>query len=229
MSPAAGVALTSEDTTCSQRPKRCSAYSVPLAGGNTPLHPVAFRLDGCRFGRFRAITRVASGGMGSVWLVERADNQFSQRLAIKVMHWGLMSEERRVRFKRERQALAQLEHAHITRLIDGGTTADDVPYLVMEYVDGVPIDRYCDDHRLTIPKRLELFRMVCDAVQHAHQNLIVHRDLKPTNILITSDGKPKLLDFGIAKLIDETSPSYADNTTETLVRAMTPRYASPEQ
>ena len=133
------------------------------------------------------------------------------------------------RLRTERQILATLDHPNIARLLDGGTTADGIPYLVLEYVEGVPIDEYCDAQRLGIPERLRLFRVVCSAVQAAHRNLIVHRDLKPSNILVTADGTPKLLDFGIAKLLDVRQTSHTIAMTQMDVRIMTPDHASPEQ
>ena len=123
-------------------------------------------------------------------------------MAIKLIRRDLTSRELRRHFERERQALANLEHPHITRLLDGGTTDDDRPYLVMEFVQGSPIDVYCDSHRLTVVERIKLFRKVCSAVEHAHRNLVIHRDLKPANILVTEEGDPRVLDFGLAKLLD---------------------------
>ena len=137
--------------------------------------------------------------MGAVYLAERDDDEFLQQVAIKVVR-GLLDPERVRQFRNERQILAWLEHPNIARLLDGGTTDDGLPYLVMEYVDGVPIDRHADARRLTVADRLRLFLVVCDAVSHAHRSLIVHRDIKPTNILVTAAGVPKLLDFGIARL-----------------------------
>ena len=199
-----------------------------LAKSDEP-RPATRELVGRRVGAFRLMEPIATGGMGTVWLGERADDQFQQRVAIKLMSWGFATAERRRRFAKERQTLAQLEHPYITRLIDGGTMDDGLPYLVMEYVEGVRIDDYCDQRRLSIKQRLTLFQKFCEAVHFAHQNLIVHRDLKPNNMLVTADGQPKLLDFGISKLIDDAPTSAAEDATITFVRAMTPRYASPEQ
>ena len=165
--------------------------------------------------------------MGSVFLAERADQQFDKQVAIKLIRQGLVEDFVIQRFVAERQVLARLEHPNIARLVDGGTTDDGLPYLAMEYVEGKPITEYCDDNDLPIGERLELFRLVCAAVHHAHQNLIVHRDIKPGNILVKPSGEAKLLDFGIAKLL---SPDAAPGTTTTLFgRMMTPDYASPEQ
>ena len=156
---------------------------------------------GRRIGPYLIEKEIGEGGMGTVFQAVRADDEYQKRVAIKLVKGGFASSFAIARFKAERQILAGLEHPNIARLLDGGRTEEGYPYLVMEFVDGVPIDEYCDAHRLTIVKRLQLFRTVCDAVQFAHQNLIIHRDLKPGNILVTSDGVPKLLDFGIAKLL----------------------------
>jgi eukaryotic-like serine/threonine-protein kinase len=177
-----------------------------------------------RIGPYKLLRELGRGGMGTVWLAARADEQFEKRVALKVVRSSDSEEVLRF-FRRERQILAGLEHPYIARLLDGGTTEEGLPYFVMEHVEGVPIDRYCDDHQLTIPERLKLFEGVCSAVQHAHRSLVVHRDLKPGNVLVTQDGVPKLLDFGIAKLLN---PEVAGASHETVV-AMTPDYASPEQ
>jgi len=178
-----------------------------------------------RIGPYKLIRELGRGGMGTVWLAARADEQFEKRVALKVVRASDSDEVLRF-FRRERQILAGLEHPNVARLLDGGTTDDGLPYFVMEHVEGVPIDRYCDEHKLSVPERLKLFEGVCSAVQHAHRSLVVHRDLKPGNILVTEDGIPKLLDFGIAKLLN---PGVAGGgSAETLV-AMTPDYASPEQ
>lgn len=178
-------------------------------------------------GAYRVVRRIGRGGMGDVWLAERDDGQFCQRVAIKVVQSGLASGAILERFRAERQVLANLSHPNIARLLDGGEHDGGVPYFVMEYIEGKPIDEYCDENALTVNQRLTLFRKVCAAVQHAHGNLIVHRDIKPSNILVTPDGEPKLLDFGIAKVLPEASDNSVQ--TESGQRAMTPRYASPEQ
>lgn len=187
------------------------------------------RMVGARLGPFRVERGIAAGGMGEVYLATRVDGDFDQTVAIKILKLGMDSEDLLGRFRAERRTLAALEHPNIARLIDGGSTADGRPYFAMEYVCGTPIDQYCDDRDLTVLKRLELFLVVCGAVQYAHQNLVVHRDLKPGNILVTDDGLPKLLDFGIAKLL---TPALDGDGTAMLAghhRLLTPSYASPEQ
>ncbi len=178
-----------------------------------------------RIGAYRVLRELGHGGMGTVYLAARADDQYQKRVAVKVVR-GLNSEEIVRHFRRERQILAGLDHPNVARLFDGGTTDDDLPYFVMEYVEGLPIDRYCDEHKLSIEERLRLFQGVCAAVQYAHRNLVVHRDVKPGNILVTPDGTPKLMDFGIAKLLN---PEVAGELPTATGLAMTPQYASPEQ
>jgi non-specific serine/threonine protein kinase/serine/threonine-protein kinase len=179
---------------------------------------------GRRVGAYQMAEQIGHGGMGEVYRAARADGQYSKEVAIKLVRGGFDSTFILERFRNERQILATLDHPNIARLLDGGTTEDGVPYLVMELIEGTPIDQYCDEHRLSTTQRLHLFRQVCSAVQYAHQRLVIHRDLKPSNILVTEDGIPKLLDFGIAKILD---PAGAAETT--LARPMTPQYASPEQ
>jgi len=180
-------------------------------------------------GSYKVVGIIGEGGMGQVLLAERADHQFKQRVAIKLLRRGVSSYQLQTRLKLERQILATLEHPYIAKLIDGGTTPEGTPYIVMEYVDGVPVNVYCDHQRLTIEQRLRLFQKVCSAVQCAHQHLIVHRDLKPSNILVATDGTPKLLDFGIAKLLDAHSFTQTVAMTHVDYRLMTPDHASPEQ
>jgi serine/threonine-protein kinase len=182
---------------------------------------------GQRLGAYRIVREIGRGGMGAVYLAERADREFEQQVAIKLVRRGMDTDEIVRRFRSERQILAHLDHPNIAKLFDGGTTEDGRPYFVMEHVGGRPIDEFCDDRKLPVRERLELFRQVCAAVHFAHQNLIVHRDLKPGNILVTADGVPKLLDFGIAKLLDPSQELYA--LTRADLRPMTPEYASPEQ
>ena len=180
---------------------------------------------GQRIGPYEILREIGHGGMGTVFLAVRADDQYRKEVAVKIVNKGMDTDTILRRFVMERQILANLEHPNIARLLDGGTTVDGLPYFVMEYVEGETIIRYCDQHRLHTLERLQLFRQVCSAVQFAHQNLIVHRDLKPSNIIVTADGTPKLLDFGIAKLLGSDLPE----ATATVGRLLTPEYASPEQ
>jgi len=179
-------------------------------------------------GPYRLISELGRGGMGVVYLAERADGQFRKKLALKLVKRGLDTDEILHRFRHERQILASLEHPNIARLYDGGASEDGRPYLVMEYIEGEPITEYCDRRRLTVEDRLRLFLTVCEGVQFAHQNLIVHRDLKPSNILVTDDGSVRLLDFGVAKLLQDQSGEDAPHTRPWM-RLVTPDYAAPEQ
>jgi eukaryotic-like serine/threonine-protein kinase len=179
---------------------------------------------GKRIGPYRVTAVIAAGGMGTVYRAVRDDDQFQKEVAIKVVKRGMDSDAVLNRFRRERQILAQLDHPYVARLLDGGATDTGQPYFVMEYVEGRPLTEHCAGKPLE--ERLGLFRQVCAAVQYAHQNLIVHRDLKPGNILVTQDGVPKLLDFGLAKLLN---PDQVADGTFTMVRILTPDYASPEQ
>ena len=187
------------------------------------------RMLGRRLGAYEILNLIGSGGMAAVYLAVRADDQYRKRVAIKLIHPGLQKESVCRRFRNERQTLAALDHPNIVKLLDGGTTEEGVPYLVMDYVEGQPIDEYCDRHKLTVEQRLQLFRIVCGAVEHAHQNLVIHRDLKPSNILVTAGGVPKLLDFGIAKLLNPEYSPQSTLLTQTGMHHMTPAYASPEQ
>lgn len=182
---------------------------------------------GRQFGQWQVQSLIHQGGMGAVFRVRRVEGSFAQTAALKLIRMGFESPDLVRRFTLERQVLAQLEHPGIARLLDGGTTAAGLPWLVMEYVDGEPIDRWCDANCLGVEARLRMIERVCDAVQHAHQNLVIHRDLKPSNILVTADGTPKLLDFGIAKLMAEGEPS--GEATQTRLRLLTPAISSPEQ
>ncbi len=183
-----------------------------------------------RIGNYQVERELGHGGMGVVYLARRADEQYENSVAIKVVRRGMDTDDIVRRFRNERQILAGLNHPNIARLYDGGATADGLPYIVMEYVEGTPVTDYCDRHRLTTTERLQLFRTIISAVGHAHQHSIVHRDLKPSNILITSDGTPKLLDFGIAKVLSTDAADDATiEHTRTEFRALTPDYASPEQ
>ena len=182
---------------------------------------------GRQFGAYRVLREIGRGGLGAVYLAARSDEEYRKEVAIKVVKRGLDTDDILRRFRAERQILAQLDHPHIARLIDAGSTDEGLPYFVMEYVDGLPISRYCDTHKLPTIERLNLFRTVCSAVTYAHQHLVIHRDIKPLNILVTLDGTPKLLDFGIAKVLHADDPLAAQTLTG--VRVMTPEYASPEQ
>jgi serine/threonine protein kinase len=194
-----------------------AVFAEPLGEGESSRH-------GERVGAFVLGAELGRGGMGTVYAAERADGGFEQQVAIKLSRRGVGAEELRRRFVAERRILARLEHSNIARLVDGGVTADGLPWFAMERVDGVPITRWAEERRLGLPERLALFLAVCDAVAFAHERQVVHRDLKAANVLVDGAGRVKLLDFGIAKLLDESE--------EGLTRAgapMTPRYAAPEQ
>ncbi len=182
-----------------------------------------------RLGVYEIIKEIGRGGMGAVYLAARADDEYRNYVAIKLIKRGMDSEDILRRFRNERQILASLNHPNIAKLLDGGTSQEGLPFFVMEYIEGQPLIEYCDTHKLSTAERLRLFREICAAVQHAHQNLIVHRDLKPNNILITAGGTPKLLDFGIAKFLNPTLALQTLAPTATLMRLMTRDYASPEQ
>lgn len=181
---------------------------------------------GSLVGPYRICHELGRGGMGVVYLAERADGQFDQRVALKLIRWGMVSDEIRHRFRRERQILANLNHPNIARLLDGGVGGDGRSFFAMEYVDGEPIDRYSDRLRLPVRRRVELMVEVARAVQYAHRNLVIHRDLKPSNLVVTGDGGVRLLDFGIARLL---VPASGDSLTHAGGGPMTPEYASPEQ
>jgi serine/threonine protein kinase/tetratricopeptide (TPR) repeat protein len=184
---------------------------------------------GRRLGTYEIVAQIGAGGMGEVYRAFRADDQYHKQVAIKLVRAGQDSAFVIRRFKNERQILASLDHSNIARLLDGGTTEEGVPYFVMELIEGQPIDEYCDRHKLPTAERLRLFSQVCSAVQYAHQHLIIHRDIKPSNILVTAGGVPKLLDFGIAKILDVGAIEGDFERTLTLFRILTPGYASPEQ
>jgi serine/threonine-protein kinase len=181
-----------------------------------------------RIGPWRLLRELGRGGMGVVWLAERADGQFEQRAALKLVKRGMDTDAVLARFLRERQILARLEHPHIARLIDGGVTDGGQPWFAMEYIEGEPLLPWCQVRRASLQQRLRLFQDVCTAVQFAHGQLIVHRDIKPSNILVTAAGEAKLLDFGIAKLLDESRPE-STATSQGGHRPLTPAYAAPEQ
>ena len=191
-----------------------------------------------RVGPYRIVEELGRGGFSTVYLAERDDGHYSMRVAIKLVHHHLRRDDVLRRLRRERQILARLDHPNIARLLDGGSTEEGVPYVVMEAIEGVPIDRFCCDQGLDLRRRLALFHQVCGAVDYAHRNLVLHRDVKPSNILVTGDGVPKLLDFGIAKLLEGgdtsaglpgTDPDLAHTLTLDGSRVLTPEYASPEQ
>ena len=187
-------------------------------------------LIGRRLGAYRIEREIGRGGMGAVYEASRADNEFHKRAAIKLVKRGMDTDFILRRFRKERQILAGLDHPHIAGLLDGGTTDDGLPYFVMEFIEGQPLYTYCDAQQLSIAERLKLFRSICDAVNYAHQKQVVHRDIKPSNVLVTSQGVAKLLDFGIAKLLNpELAGDITHDPTATAMRLMTPEYASPEQ
>src|SRR5829696_3824214 len=184
---------------------------------------------GRRVGSYRIVRELGRGGMGAVYLAVRADDEFQKRVAIKLVKRGMDTDFILRRFRQERQILASLDHQNIARLLDGGTTDDGLPFFVMEYIEGLPVNQFCDAHKLSTPERLRLFLKVCSAVTYAHQNLVIHRDLKPSNVMVMADGTPKLLDFGIAKLLNPEMGGRALDPTTLAMRLMTPEYASPEQ
>ena len=190
-----------------------------------PLEVEALAREQIRVGPYRTVRIIGHGGMGTVFLAERADGQFEQRVALKLIRLGMDTEAAVRRFLAERQIVARLDHPHIARLLDGGVSDDGRPYFVMEYVAGRPMVAYCDEHGLSIRERLELFLAVCSAVQYAHRHLVVHRDVKPANVLVTAEGEVKLLDFGIAKLVEGDDAGL----TRTRERVLTPAHAAPEQ
>jgi serine/threonine protein kinase/tetratricopeptide (TPR) repeat protein len=195
-----------------------------------PLAPTMASLVGQTFGPYRLIAPIGRGGMGSVWLAERSDGRFAGQAAVKVLNAELVGQAAEERFRREGSFLARLAHPHIAHLIDAGVSPAGRPYLVLEHVDGLPIDRYCDQHGLDITARVALFLDVLAAVAHAHAHMLVHRDLKPSNVLVSAEGRVKLLDFGIAKLLDDGDEAgQATLLTREFGRALTPGYAAPEQ
>ena len=185
-------------------------------------------LVGQSVGPYRVLRPLGEGGMGAVYLAVR-EEPFRRHVALKVIRGSVHAPEVLRRFEQERQILASLDHPGIARLLDGGATEGGLPYFAMEYVDGQPLTVYCDEHRLGVDARLELFRSVCGAIHFAHQNLVLHRDVKPSNILVTASGEVKLLDFGIAKLLNPNLSPTDMPVTRTALRVMTPEYASPEQ
>jgi TolB-like protein/Flp pilus assembly protein TadD/tRNA A-37 threonylcarbamoyl transferase component Bud32 len=211
-------------------------FEEPLYG-ETELNVISSMMNdevdpmiGRRLGAYRIEREIGRGGMGAVYEAIRVDQEFNKRVAIKLVKRGMDTDFILRRFRKERQILAALDHPHIGLLLDGGTTDDGLPYFVMEYIEGQPLYNYCDDHQLSIAERLKLFRSICDAIHYAHQKQVVHRDIKPSNVLVTSEGVPKLLDFGIAKLLNpDLAGDITHDPTATAMRLMTPEYASPEQ
>ncbi len=206
-----------------------NAANNPIKGADT----LADEIDpmiGRRLGAYRIEREIGRGGMGAVYEATRADKEFIKRVAIKLVKRGMDTDFILRRFRKERQILAALDHPNIAQLLDGGTTDDGLPYFVMEFIEGHPLYQYCDEERLSITGRLNLFLSICDAAHYAHQKQVVHRDIKPSNVFITSEGVPKLLDFGIAKLLNpELAGDITHDPTATAMRLMTPEYASPEQ
>ena len=232
------------DGACANSPLRREVESLIVShelAGTDVLNPVSplnlnlneetrFRLpSGKRIGAYEILEEIAAGGMGAVYRAVRADGQYKQQVALKIVRSELGTELTATRFKNERQILASLNHPNIAKILDGGSTTDGLPYFVMEFIDGLPITEYCDQSKLTIDERLKIFRTVCSAVHYAHQHLVIHRDIKPGNILITSDGVTKLLDFGIAKILDPSLLPETLTMTAGGLWVMTPEYASPEQ
>jgi serine/threonine protein kinase/tetratricopeptide (TPR) repeat protein len=205
--------------------------STPVPNEVLPPQATTSRgpMIGRRLGPYQIVEQIGSGGMGEVYRAARSDEQYQKQVAIKLVRAGQDTDFIVSRFKNERQILAGLDHPNIARLLDGGTTEEGVPYFVMELIEGQPITEYCDSRHLSIVERVKLFIAVCSAVQYAHQRLIVHRDIKPSNILVTLEGTPKLLDFGIAKILETESAAQQFEPTLTMFRALTPGYASPEQ
>ena len=211
-------------------PKSGEFIERPYLEDSSLVQPLAPSLEAGRLiGNYKVLEEIGRGGMGAVYRAVRADDEFSKQVAIKLVWPGFDSAEVVRRFKQERQILADLDHPNIARLLDGGTTDEGWPYVVMEYVDGAPITEYCNERKLSVNQRLQLFQQVCAAVEYAHRHLVVHRDLKPGNIFVTRDGAVKLLDFGIAKILDPSLRDGAPSLTNTGLYAMTPEYASPEQ
>jgi feruloyl esterase len=207
----------------------CPSKSDPAELATVTSLEIEDPMVGRLLGAYKLIRRIGQGGMAAVFLAVRADDTYRKEVAIKLVQPGSDRHELLNRFRNERQTLAGLDHPNIVKLLDGGSTPEGLPFLVMDYVEGTPIDDYCDRHNLRIDGRLRLFSKVCEAVQYAHQKSIVHRDLKPSNILVTGQGTPKLLDFGIAKVLNPIPSAQGLVLTQTGMRCMTPAYASPEQ
>ncbi|HXQ73395.1 MAG TPA: serine/threonine-protein kinase, partial [Pyrinomonadaceae bacterium] len=206
------------DATARREVEKMLAADYATVLDHSPLATHSFaegaRLEGRRIGRYRIVSEVGRGGMGAVFAAVRDDGQFEQKVAVKVILSGLNTDTIARRFRNERQILASLEHTNIARLLDGGMSDDGLPFYVMEFIEGEPIDEYCRARDLSLHARLELFRQVCAAVSYAHRRLIVHRDIKPSNILVTPAGEVKLLDFGIAKVVSQTNDGERGTATQ---------------
>ena len=217
--------LSTPENSISQQPETDANPRNHLAPGEH-----LDRLVGRRLGAYRIEREVAQGGMGTIYEALRVDKEFTKRVAIKIVKRGMDTDVILRRFRKERQILAAFNHPNIASLLDGGTTDDGLPYFVMEYIEGKPLYNYCDTHQLSVAQRLQLFVSICDAVHYAHQRQVIHRDIKPSNVLVTADGVAKLLDFGIAKLLNpDILGDMTRDSTGTAMRLMTPEYASPEQ
>ena len=226
--------LTAEnrDETYLDRPLVESPWRAPAGSSevaDTPSPDTALAATSPTLGAYKLLRQIGQGGMSTVYLAVRSDDAFKRQVVVKLVRRGMENAAILRRLRTERQILASLDHPYIARLFDGGSTEDGLPYFVMEYVDGLSIDAYCQHNQLTLGERLALFRKVCTAVHYAHQNLVVHRDIKPSNILVSAGGEPKLLDFGIAKLLNPDMAAAESEPTATWQRVMTPSYASPEQ
>jgi len=219
------TADTAADQALASVVANAAAEVISSSPREPPPAPSGLR-EGALAGDWRLLRVLGQGGMGTVFLAEHNGNPSDARVAVKLLHTPHDGYELQKRFRRERRILERLQHPLIARLLDSGTTADGTPYLVMDFVNGVPLDRWCDEQRLSIARRVALLHAICDVVQHAHDAFVVHRDLKPENILVTRDGAPVLLDFGIAKLLD---PDNTAHTEPSRLQAMTFAYASPEQ
>jgi eukaryotic-like serine/threonine-protein kinase len=222
--------LEVEKLLAQDRPSSRFLEESPLAVlSSLPLDEEPDQLIGKHIGPYLITEEIGRGGMGAVYKAVRDDEQYQTAVAMKLIKRGMDTDYILRRFRNERQILANLNHPNIARLLDGGATVEGLPYFVMEYVSGLPINEFANEKKLSTIERLNLFRTVCEAVQYAHQNLVIHRDLKPSNIMVTDDGTPKLLDFGIAKLVLSDGDEHAPDQTATALRVMTPEYASPEQ
>ena len=208
------------DLPCASHAAFASGLSAQLATGDD-LEP------GVRIGAFRLLERIGTGGMGVVFLAERADGEYAQRVALKVLSDSSDNASLFQLFQRERSLLAQLEHRNIARLIDGGITEKYRPWFAMEYIDGQPVHNYANHHRLSIKARLKLLLQACDALEHAHRQLILHRDIKPANLLVSNDDVLRVVDFGLGRVFDPDNHNATDSTL--IAGRMTPGYASPEQ